>query len=82
MRPGFWMHENGMDVCIEVKRVQYSDSKRLKLKVLWWNLGYSGNPFLIYYNEQKVEILKKDLHKWHGISGKVFQKRTSPGLPK
>ena len=82
MRPGFWMHEDAMDVCIEVKRIQYSNTNKLVLKILWWNLGYSGNPFLLYYNPQTVTILRKDLHKWHGINGKFYQKRTAPGMPK
>lgn len=86
MRPGFWMHENAMDVCIEIIKVQYGDQKRTKFKVRWWNLGYTGNPWLIPYPDQfarpsVLELQNKDFSKWHNITHKMHTPRKASGLP-
>lgn len=81
MRPGFWMHENGMDVCIEVLKVQYRDSKRVILKARWWNLGYTGNPWVIFPRPETLKLKPEDLSKWHNITGKMLTPRKASGMP-
>lgn len=81
MRPGFWMHENGMDCCIEVLRIQYSDQKRVKVKARWWNLGYTGNPWLIDPKIETIELKRADLPKWHNITHKMHTPRKASGMP-
>lgn len=81
MRRGFYMHENAMDVAIEVTRVQYEDSKRIKFRGKYWNLGYSGTPWLIFHQDFALEINKADLPKWICINSKMTTKRMKSGLP-
>lgn len=81
MRPGFWMHENGMDCCIEVIRVQYSDQKRIIVKARWWNLGYTGNPWLIDPRVETIKLNRQDLSKWHNITNKMTTPRKASGMP-
>ncbi len=44
---GLWEHERFMDVFIEVVKVRYQDEKRARLKIIWWNKGWTGNPMPI-----------------------------------
>lgn len=82
MRCGFWMHVNSMDVCLEVCRVPYYDAKRVKVKGRWWNLGYTGNPWMISGMKlESLEIPTEQLKNWVFISGKTQIARTKPGLP-
>lgn len=68
----YYMHENCMDVCLQIIKVPYRDDKRVKVKAVWVNLGYTGNPYT---------ILKEDLKHWKNITSKIHDKRTKPGLP-
>lgn len=82
MRSGFYMHENAMDVCIEILRLQYTDAKRVKLKIRWWNLGYVGNPFCIDARGATITIKASDIHKWKYLNSQHFlHKRRKPGFP-
>lgn len=47
MNKGFYTHPKFKDIFMEVLHVPYSDSKRVKAKVIWWNWGFVGNPFPI-----------------------------------
>ena len=40
----FWTHEKFMDVVADLT-VVYQDSKRIKVKISWWNKGYTGRPW-------------------------------------
>jgi len=78
----FYMHKNAMDVCVEVVKVTYQDSERIKLKVRWWTLGYSGTPFLTYDGQVK-NVTIENPNDWVCLTrDQVNQKRLSPGLPK
>jgi hypothetical protein len=44
---GLYKHKNSMDVFIKVLRTTYRDLNKVKMKVEWWNLGYTGNPWLL-----------------------------------
>lgn len=75
MKPySFYMHENCLDVCIEVLKIQYKDSKRVKLKVNWVNLGYVGKPFILQFN-RNIEIKREDLVKWKNIDDILYVPR-------
>ena len=74
------MHKNSMDVCFEVRKIQYQDSKRGILKGCWYNLGYSGHPFRLT-NNQRITIKAGDWKNfWVTIKPDI--KRNSPGIPK
>jgi len=78
----FIMHETAMDVCFELDKIQYQDSKILKLKGSWWNLGYSGKPYKIESNV-KLTINTDDWLKWKKFDyGMLTTKRTKSGMPK
>jgi len=54
-----------MDVFIEILSVQYRNpGKYEKLKILWWNRGQCGEPWLISPYNQKIKIHKKDYSDW------------------
>lgn len=81
MTSGFYMHENGMDCCLEIMRIQYSDSKRVIIKARWWNLGYSGNPWPIFPQFETVKIKAEDRPKWKNITHLMNIPRKKSGLP-
>lgn len=64
MTRGFYMHKNAVDVFIEVVKVQYRDAKRFKIKAIVWNLGYTGNPWILLPSFQKYEIKIEDAKNW------------------
>lgn len=59
MASGFYIHKNAMDCYIEILKVQYQDSKRIKARVRWWVLGYTGNPWVARFNDP-IEIKLED----------------------
>jgi len=62
---GYYRHNNSLDVFFEVIKVQYVDHKRAKLRGRWWNLGWVGEPFLVYPgNPVTVEIKKEEFRNW------------------
>lgn len=78
---GFWMHENSMDVFIEIISIKYRDNKRMKFKGRYWNLGYSGTPWLISI-DLNFTILTEDFTKWKKINfQELHTKRIRSGLP-
>lgn len=77
----YYMHENCMDVCLQIIKVPYRDDKRVKVKAVWVNLGYTGNPYVIHPQPSSYTILKEDLKHWKNITSKIHDKRTKPGLP-
>lgn len=81
MRPGlFYMHENGLDACILVKKAfQVPGQRRLKVRAEWYNLGYCGVPRLLN-TISSLDI--KNPEEWRNITSLVFNPRTEPGLPK
>ena len=85
-RRRFWMHENCLDVCIEVLKNWRFKPGVLTLKVRWWNLGYSGNPFMIPNESgmplvETIEIKVEDWKKWKCIDDIMHNPRKAPGLP-
>lgn len=60
MKPGgFYVHKEFLDVMIEVLKMQDT-----QVEVLWWNRGYTGNPWLIDHRPQTLKIAKRDLKDW------------------
>lgn len=79
---GFYVHDNTMDVFIEVTRMPYRDAKRVRLKVRWWNFGYVGKPYLISNSEQSITIAAEDIAKWKRLTqAQMNTARTQPGAP-
>ena len=60
---GFYIHEAAKDVFIEIMKIQYADDKRVKAKVNIWNLGFTGNPWVILGN-QNVVFDTSRLNEW------------------
>lgn len=60
---GFYKHKAFKDVFIEILRVQYVDEKRTKARVIWWNMGYVGEPYMIHRNEPII-IKKEQYENW------------------
>lgn len=77
----FYMHENAMDVCIEVVATQYKDDQKIKMKVFWWNLGYVGEPYRLFPTAEKLIVRTEDWPKWKNITDRIDIKREAPGLP-
>lgn len=64
---GFYRHNQFKDVFIEIIKSQYQDAKRFKGRVRWWNLGFTGNPWILFPNEP-IEINRKDMNDWKPYS--------------
>lgn len=62
-RPGFYIHENAMDTYMEVIKVQYRDHKRTKMRVVWWNMGFTNQPWKITQSHS-LEISRKLSNGW------------------
>jgi hypothetical protein len=81
-KPGYYIHEAAMDVFIEILKPQYQDEKRFKGRVRYWNLGFTGNPWVIGFNEP-IEIQAKDFSKWRHFNPetewKAFRERQRCG---
>ncbi len=68
MRRGFYKHKESMDCFIEILRVQYQDSKRVRARVRWWCLGFTGNPWPIRENDPIV-IDASQFNNWIRFDG-------------
>lgn len=66
---GTYRHISTLDVDICVDKLQYKDSKRVKLRISYFHRKYkyfiTNNMGLLY--TQTVEIKKKDYWKWSRI---------------
>ena len=74
MRPSFtpnlfWTHVKFMDVVIRVVKRQYSDKKRVKLRVEWWNKSgwYIGVT-------ENITIKKDQFDNWTCLGGNLNSK--------
>jgi hypothetical protein len=43
----YYMHKAAKDVFIEVLRVMGPSDDSLSVLVQWWNLGFTGNPWML-----------------------------------
>lgn len=68
----FIVHENFKDVFFEVIKTQYQGPKYRKIRGRWWNLGFTGNPWLADIRPQTIKIFEKDWARW---------KQFNPGQP-
>lgn len=73
------MHKDCMDVCIEVGKSYRISSNRYSLKIRWWNLGYTQNPYPLTHNFSYCEI--KNPTDWLDITNKLTNKRDKSGPP-
>jgi hypothetical protein len=62
-KKGYYKHTECKDIFIEILNPQYQDTKRFKGRVRYWNLGFTGNPWVLLINEP-VEIQAKDFNNW------------------
>jgi len=77
----YWMHSQFRDIFIEILRVNYVYSDKIKLKIRYWNLGYTGKPYAIY-DVQEYVILAEEYKDWIQLNLRDLSKpRTKPGLP-
>lgn len=63
MTKGKWVHENSMDVFIEILEAPVKGPDYIKLKILWWNRGQCGIPYCTGVCDV-IKINNKDLPKW------------------
>lgn len=62
-RAGYYIHTTAKDCFIEVLKSQFQDSKRFKGRVRWWALGYTGNPWVLRWNDP-IEISADQFKNW------------------
>ncbi len=74
------MHENAMDICFVVDRLQYKGPTKTIYKGGWYNLGYMGAPFLLY-NNIKLQIPASSSQWRYLTPGQFYTKRSKPGVP-
>ena len=67
---GDYMHDRCMDVFIEVVKVQYQDELRAHLQVLWWNLGWMGECYVINPKPEVIEIRGDDYTSWRSLESR------------
>ncbi len=80
MRPGrFYMHEQGMDVAIEVLKSYRISANRYSLRVKWVNLGYTGTPWLVF-GPERIEVTNP--LSWRDVTSLIGNVRTESGVPK
>lgn len=60
----FMTHDSFKDVFIEVLKTQYRGLRYRKLRVRWWNLGFSDNPWLCFPEPQTIKIMESDWKRW------------------
>lgn len=60
----YYMHKAAKDVFVEVLRVMGESDDSLSVLVQWWNLGFTGNPWMLPNRTggplQQVISIKKD----------------------
>lgn len=57
---GTYIHESAKDLFIQIMKIQYVSTNHLKVRVTWWNIGFTGEPWLVW--EQAIDINPR---KWH-----------------
>lgn len=65
-RHGYYRHKAFRDVYIEIINPQYKDEKKFKGRVNWWNLGFTGDPWIMRHNDP-IEIEAKEFKNWTRI---------------
>lgn len=81
-RDKFFMHNRAMDVCLQILRLRFLGEDFSVWHVRRWNLGYSGNPYII--DECKnYKIRQKEYDNYVEISdAQILKPRTESGVPK
>jgi hypothetical protein len=70
----FITHPRFMDVFIEVVKITYSDEKRVKCKIRWWNGGYRGqNPFPLWVTPENHEFTREKYKEFVSYLGKTYE---------
>lgn len=67
-KTGYYRHKAFKDVYIEVLPGRYIGPKYSKLKINWWNLGFTGNPWRIFSRSDKITVYKEDYKSWLKLS--------------
>jgi hypothetical protein len=65
----FWVHKEFKDVMCEVLRVYRVNPRYMKVKVRWWNRGFTGNPWIIDYKPQTLKIPYQTVKDWYPYAG-------------
>lgn len=63
---GAWVHENFMDIFVDVIRVQYRGPKYVLCRIMWCNKGYMGTPWIID-GPRTIKIMNEDMNKWRKV---------------
>ena len=78
----FYMHEFQKDTIIEVLEVLSETSQGSKLRICFWNLGYTGQPWKINVLCKDVEVWTSSYEFWHNIDYDLLTvPRFVPGMP-
>jgi hypothetical protein len=83
---GYYMHKDCADVFIQVVKMAYRGPRYSKIKVIWWNLGYTGNPWMVPSRAmsgiETIKINNDKLKDWVQLTCEQFvTPRLKPGLP-
>ncbi len=72
-----YKHEDGTDIAFEIlKKYKVRNKGIWKLRVGWWNIGRSHEPFRIYV-ESKLVLTEEQFRKWTPYS-KLFHLKETP----
>lgn len=66
-RTKFYKHINMSDVFVQVLSIDSVDQNGFYTRVLWWNQGCMGNPWLIRDESDRIYIKNKDLSLWRKL---------------
>lgn len=78
----FYMHRRMKDVCIEVAKFKDQTVRHVMLQVRYWNLGYTGRPWLIDDRLSIIFINTQDIPDWIHLDEDVLtMERRTDGPP-
>lgn len=65
----YYMHKAAKDVFIEILRVMGPSDNSLSVLVQWWNLGFTGNPWMLPNRtggplQQVISIKNDQINNW------------------
>lgn len=78
----FIMNKKSMDICSEVLEISSLNDDSVTIKVRFWNLGYSGDPWILTGEFDSFDIKFTDVTDWVVLSDEqISTPRTKSGIP-
>lgn len=60
----YMVHDRFKDVFVEILKTPYRGPKYKKVKVLWWNVSCTGEPYCISRIPETITIQNEDWFSW------------------